>query len=113
METTFFSPQATSVTGFAVLGNPWPLLWIYLLLVNTAAFLVFGLDKWKAKRERWRVPEKTFFLVAILGGSLGAILGMYAFHHKTRHWYFKWGLPAILIAQIALGGWLYWHFFLA
>lgn len=72
-----------------------------------------GVDKWKAKRNRWRVPEKTFFLVAVLGGSLGAILGMHAFHHKTRHWYFKWGLPAILVAQLALGGWLYWRFFLS
>ena len=65
-------------------------------------------DKRKAKRGAWRVPEKTFFLVALLGGSPGAILGMRLFHHKTRHWYFKWGLPAILIAQLALGLWLFW-----
>ena len=87
------------------------LLWV--LCASLLDFALMGVDKWKAKRERWRVPEKTFFLVAVLGGSLGAILGMYAFHHKTRHWYFKWGLPAILIAQIVLGGWLYWHFFLS
>lgn len=89
----------------------WLALWV--LFWSILDYILMGVDKWKAKRERWRVPEKTFFLVAILGGSLGAILGMYAFHHKTRHWYFKWGLPAILIAQIALGGWLYWHFFLS
>lgn len=88
----------------------WLALWV--LFWSILDYVLMGVDKWKAKRERWRVPEKTFFLVAVLGGSLGAILGMYAFHHKTRHWYFKWGLPAILIAQIALGGWLYWRFFL-
>lgn len=89
----------------------WLALWV--LFWSILDYILMGVDKWKAKRDRWRVPEKTFFLVALLGGSLGAILGMYAFHHKTRHWYFKWGLPAILIAQIALGGWLYWHFFLS
>lgn len=89
----------------------WLALWV--LFWSILDYILMGVDKWKAKRERWRVPEKTFFLVALLGGSLGAILGMYAFHHKTRHWYFKWGLPAILLAQIALGGWLYWHFFLS
>lgn len=89
----------------------WLAFWV--LFWSILDYILMGLDKWKAKRERWRVPEKTFFLVAVLGGSLGAILGMYAFHHKTRHWYFKWGLPAILLAQIALGGWLYWHFFLS
>ena len=88
----------------------WLAFWV--LFWSILDYVLMGIDKWKAKRERWRVPEKTFFLVAILGGSLGAILGMYAFHHKTRHWYFKWGLPAILIAQIALGGWLYWRCFL-
>ena len=82
----------------------WLAFWV--LFWSILDYILMGVDKWKAKRDRWRVPEKTFFLVAVLGGSLGAILGMYAFHHKTRHWYFKWGLPAILIAQIALGGWL-------
>ena len=88
----------------------WLAFWV--LFWSILDYVLMGIDKWKAKRERWRVPEKTFFLVAVLGGSLGAILGMYAFHHKTRHWYFKWGLPAILLAQIALGGWLYWRCFL-
>lgn len=88
----------------------WIALWV--LLWSILAFVLMGVDKWKARRERWRVPEKTLFLAAALGGSPGAILGMYAFRHKTRHWYFKWGLPAILIAQLALGLWLYRHFFL-
>ena len=89
----------------------WIALW--LLFWSILDYVLMGVDKWKAKRNRWRVPEKTFFLVALLGGTLGAILGMYAFHHKTRHWYFKWGLPVILIVQLALGGWLYWCFFLS
>lgn len=114
METTFFSPQATSVSGFVVLGNPWSLLWIYLVLINLAAFLVFGLDKWKAKRKEKResirrVPEKTLFLLAILGGSVGAILGMRVFHHKTLHKRFRFGLPVILVLQLALAIWIAWR----
>lgn len=97
--------------GVCIVMLKWLAFWV--LFWSILDYILMGVDKWKAKRERWRVPEKTFFLVAVLGGSLGAILGMYAFHHKTRHWYFKWGLPAILLAQIALGGWLYWHFFLS
>lgn len=83
----------------------WIGLWI--LLLSMADYVLMGVDKWKARRGAWRVPEKTFFLVAILGGTPGAILGMWTFHHKTRHWYFKWGLPAILVAQVALGIWLF------
>ena len=97
--------------GVYIVMLKWLALWV--LFWSILDYVLMGIDKWKARRERWRVPEKTFFLVALLGGTLGAILGMYAFHHKTRHWYFKWGLPAILVAQIALGGWLYWHFFLS
>ena len=82
----------------------------YLLLMNFAAFAVFGADKRRAKRGAWRVREKTLFLLAILGGSVGAIMGMRRFHHKTKHWYFRWGLPAILCAQLALAGWA-WYWF--
>ena len=114
MEQSAFLPEATSVTGFVVLGNPWSLLWIWLIAVNAAAFLVFGLDKWKAKRKAKneavrRVPEKTLFLLAILGGSVGAILGMRVFHHKTLHRRFRYGLPAILVLQLALATWLAWR----
>lgn len=80
----------------------------YLLLANLAAFLTFGADKRRARRDLWRVPERTLFLLALLGGSVGAILGMHLFHHKTRHWYFRLGLPAILLAQLAAA----WYFFL-
>lgn len=89
----------------------WIVLWI--VFMSVLDFALMGADKRKAKKHRWRVPEKTFFLIALLGGSPGAVLGMYTFRHKTRHWYFKWGLPAILVAQIALGGWIYWRFFLS
>ena len=79
---------------------------IYLFLINLAAFGLMGLDKRKARKNLWRIPEKTLFLSAILGGSAGAIAGMYVFHHKTRHWYFVIGMPLILVIQIGLGIWL-------
>ena len=79
---------------------------IYLVLINLAAFVLMGLDKRKAKKNLWRIPEKTLFLSAILGGSAGAIAGMYVFHHKTRHWYFAIGMPLILVIPIGLGIWL-------
>ena len=79
----------------------------YLLLMNLAAFFTFGADKRRARRDAWRVPERTLFLLALLGGSAGAVCGMRVFHHKTRHWYFRYGLPAILLAQLALAAWLY------
>ena len=77
----------------------------YLLLANVAAFFTFGADKRRAKRGAWRVPERTLFLLALVGGSLGAVCGMRAFRHKTRHWYFRYGLPAILLAQLSLAAW--------
>ena len=80
------------------------LLW-YLAAVNLVTFTVYGVDKAKARRGAWRVPEKTLFLLPLLGGSVGALLGMRVFHHKTKHWYFVWGVPAILAAQIALAVW--------
>lgn len=83
-------------------------LMTYLAAVNVVAFAVYGADKRRAKKERRRVPEKTLFLLAAIGGSLGAWAGMYAFRHKTRHWYFVWGIPAILAAQMALTVWLAW-----
>ena len=77
-----------------------------LLLLNVLAFCVYGFDKWSARRERRRVPEKTLFALALLGGSVGAFLGMRVFRHKTRHWYFAFGIPAIIAAQAALAGFL-------
>ena len=77
-------------------------LTIYLLLVNAAAFLAFGEDKRRAKRRERRIPEATLMGLAAAGGSLGALAGMRFFHHKTRHRKFTAGVPALLIAQIAL-----------
>ena len=70
-------------------------------------FTVYGVDKAKARRGAWRVSEKTLFLLPLLGGSVGALLGMLVFRHKTKHWYFAWGIPLILLAQIALAVWVY------
>ena len=78
----------------------------YLAAVNLAAFALMGLDKRRARRGDWRISEKTLFLPAVLGGALGGLLGMRVFHHKTKHWYFRFGMPALLIVQIILAGWL-------
>jgi uncharacterized membrane protein YsdA (DUF1294 family) len=77
------------------------ILWTITLL-NTLAFILIGLDKYKSKHNRWRISEKTFFTIAALGGSLGVLVGMYFFRHKTRHISFVWGIPIILILQIAV-----------
>jgi uncharacterized membrane protein YsdA (DUF1294 family) len=79
---------------------------VYLIIINAAAFLLMLIDKQKAKRSAWRIPEATLMGVAALGGSIGAIAGMYVFRHKTRHVKFFLGLPAILIIQIGLVIWI-------
>ncbi len=81
-------------------------LLVYLLAVNIVGFALMGSDKKKAKKGAWRIPEATLFLAAILGGSIGSILGMQVFRHKTQHWYFKYGMPAILILQLALAAFI-------
>ena len=75
---------------------------IYLIVINLTGIVIMGTDKNKARHEKWRIPEKTFFIIALIGGSLGIWTGMYLFRHKTKHWYFVIGIPAILAAQIAL-----------
>ena len=85
------------------------IVFIYLVIINLIAFLLMAMDKSRARKHQWRIPEKTLFLSAILGGSIGAIAGMYTFHHKTKHWYFVIGMPAILIVQIALIVWIRRH----
>jgi uncharacterized membrane protein YsdA (DUF1294 family) len=70
--------------------------------MNVIGLLVMGVDKSKAKNHAWRIPEKTLFLVSVLGGSIGTWAGMYLFRHKTKHWYFVIGMPAILIAQVVI-----------
>ena len=76
---------------------------VYILIaLNIVTFLVYGIDKWKAKQGRWRISEATLLMLAVIGGSIGALLGMRVWHHKTQHKKFKYGLPLILLAQIAL-----------
>ena len=75
---------------------------IYLITINVVTFFLYGIDKWKAKRSKWRIPEATLLGLAVIGGSIGAWLGMKVWHHKTQHKKFKYGLPLILLAQIAL-----------
>lgn len=87
----------------------WTLLGLYLLAVNCAAFLLMGIDKRRARRGMWRISERALFLPALLGGALGGTLGMRAFRHKTKHWYFRYGFPLLLALQTALLGWLAWR----
>ena len=78
----------------------------YLVFVNVIAFLVYGVDKLKARKGHWRISEATLLLLAVVGGSIGAWLGMKAWHHKTKHLKFMYGLPAILLLQLALAVYL-------
>ena len=79
----------------------------YLLAINAIAFIVYGIDKYKAKKAKWRISEATLLLLAVLGGSIGAWMGMKVWHHKTMHKKFKYGIPAILLIQIALMAYLH------
>ena len=83
----------SSVGGIGILA--------YVLIINLAGYLSMWYDKNQAKKQAWRVKERTLFLIAVLGGSIGSILGMWTFRHKTKHWYFVVGMPLILIIQIA------------
>lgn len=77
-------------------------LLIYLIVMNLIGLAVMAMDKSKARHHAWRIPEKTLFLVSILGGSAGTWAGMYLFHHKTKHWYFRWGFVLLTAAQCAI-----------
>jgi uncharacterized membrane protein YsdA (DUF1294 family) len=79
---------------------------IYLLAINGITFFTYGIDKWKAKRSKWRIPESTLLVMAVIGGSVGAWLGMKVWHHKTMHKKFKYGVPAIFFIQVALVGYV-------
>ena len=81
---------------------------IYLLLVNALSFALMRIDKQKAREKKWRIPESTLMGLAAAGGSLGALVGMHAFHHKTLHKKFSLGIPLILAVQLVLAG-LYWY----
>lgn len=75
---------------------------IYLVIINLIAFALMASDKARAMKGAWRIPEKTLFLAVILGGSIGGLVGMKKLRHKTQHWYFAIGFPAILVLHIAL-----------
>ena len=75
---------------------------LYLAGVNLTGFAIMGIDKWKAKKQAFRIPEATLFLIAIIGGSIGSLIGMYTFRHKTRHMTFVIGMPVILALQILI-----------
>ena len=79
----------------------------YLLAVNIATFLLYGIDKYKAKKSKWRISEATLLTMAAIGGSIGAWTGMRLWHHKTMHKKFKYGIPIIIILQVALAVYLH------
>ncbi len=109
---TLYRPTAVSDTMIFLIGSPWAMLGLWVLLVSIVTFFVFGIDKWKAKRGARRVRERTLFLLAAVGGSIGAWLGMKVWHHKTLHKSFRFGIPAIFILQVTLvvGLFIYFNF---
>lgn len=82
------------------------ILWILALIMNIAAFSLMGADKRRAKQGAWRIKERTLFLVTALMGGIGGTAGMLFFRHKTKHWYFRIGFPALMVIQIALAAFL-------
>ena len=79
------------------------IVWGYFVGINLVGFVVMGVDKRRAIQGAWRISEASLFTVSLLGGALGCMLGMKRFRHKTRHWYFKYGMPAIFVGQVLLG----------
>ncbi|MBM6662045.1 DUF1294 domain-containing protein [Marseilla massiliensis] len=86
------------------------ILTIYLIAINIATFFVYGIDKWKARRSKWRIPESTLLTLAVLGGSIGAFIGMRTWYHKTMHNKFKYGVPLIINLQVVLAVYIYIRF---
>ncbi len=82
--------------------NSFDIIILYVAAVNVVSFMMMGIDKRRAIKRAFRIPEATLFVLAIIGGSIGAIAGMHLFRHKTRHWYFLYGMPVILALQIIL-----------
>jgi len=91
--------------------NKYYIILFYLIAINIVAFFLYGVDKYRAKKSQWRVKESTLIWLSVFGGSLGAWLGMKAWHHKTQHAKFKYGVPLILFLQVVLAGWIIYRFF--
>ncbi len=81
---------------------------IYIVAINLITFAVYGIDKWKARRSKWRIAESTLILLTLIGGSVGAWLGMHTWHHKTLHKKFRYGIPLILILHFSLICYVTW-----
>ena len=77
---------------------------IYLIVINVVTFFIYGIDKWKAMRSKWRISEAMLLVLAVIGGSIGAWLGMKVWHHKTMHKKFKYGIPVIIVIQLFIIG---------
>ncbi len=84
-------------------------LFSYLILVNLYTWILFGIDKWKALNGQWRIPEKVLFFTSLAGGSLGALVGMKMFHHKTKKKRFSIGIPVFLVIHVGLVAGLLWY----
>ena len=78
------------------------IIYTFIAILNVITFLIYAIDKWKAKKNRWRIPESILLLLAVLGGSIGALMGMKIWHHKPMHKKFKYGIPLIMILQIGM-----------
>ena len=114
MKKFHYAPEASGDTLMFLIGNPWALLVLYLLLINLVTFLIFGLDKWKAKRKEKketvrRIPEKTLLLLSAFGGSIAMFVTMLLIRHKTKHVKFMLGIPLIMVIQ-ACAVYLLFHF---
>ena len=90
----------------ALLGAHWPVAALWLLFASAIDFALMGVDKWKARRDAWRIPERVLWAFALLGGALGGTLGMQVFRHKTQHWYFRLGFPALTVLDLAFLAWV-------
>lgn len=89
-----------------ILAGHWAVVGLWFLFAGAIDFTLMGVDKRKARRGEWRIPEKTLWCFALLGGAAGGWLGMSCFHHKTRHWYFKYGFPLLAVLEIGFLVWL-------
>lgn len=94
--------KTKSLLQYIIKGDCMKYLFIYVAIINLIGFFIMGIDKKRAIKKRYRISEKKLFMIALIGGSLGSTLGMKKFRHKTKHWYFKYGMPTIFLIQLLL-----------